>query len=285
MFLNLSKFKNPIGRRDLKISRGRTTFIALVAIGILISSVADPIINQQRQLTSQNQILTEQNQKLTQENIDLMASKQEIYLDSQETFSRSQSDLSAAEITNEENQKLQTLLSQLSRQQTSLIKSVSDTMQNGLSRPSKVGYAPIFKFTLDKVDPKTQLAAFKRLSQGSYCKKQEVVTFNLDNLKSWKNVGNWRITGYTATVAECDSNPSETASGRLVTPGFTLAVDPKYWDYGTIFYIDSIGFAIADDCGGAIKGQTRGDYLTADNSLSEYINGYHNVWVVYQPTK
>lgn len=88
---------------------------------------------------------------------------------------------------------------------------------------------------------------------------------------------------YTATTEECDSTPSTTADGKLVTPGFTVAIDPKCWKYGTIFYFDGLGFGVAADCGGGIKGKNRADFLVVSKKFAYLISGNRHVWVVYTP--
>ena len=65
-----------------------------------------------------------------------------------------------------------------------------------------------------------------------------------------------RATGYTHTDAGCDMI---TSTGTTVRIG-TVAVDPRYIPYGTRMFIVSndgsyiYGISVAEDCGGAIKG-------------------------------
>ena len=58
-----------------------------------------------------------------------------------------------------------------------------------------------------------------------------------------------------------------TASGTTITPGRTIAVDPSVIPLGTSVYIDGIGTRIAEDTGGAIKGN-RIDLAVANHNES-----------------
>jgi 3D (Asp-Asp-Asp) domain-containing protein len=51
-----------------------------------------------------------------------------------------------------------------------------------------------------------------------------------------------------------DGEAIYTATGTVATAGRTIAVDPKIVPYGTSVEIEGVGVRVAEDCGGAIKG-------------------------------
>ena len=58
-----------------------------------------------------------------------------------------------------------------------------------------------------------------------------------------------------------DGESIYTSTGTVATSGRTIAVDPNYIPYGTQVEIEGVGVRVAEDCGGAIKGENRIDLL------------------------
>lgn len=81
-----------------------------------------------------------------------------------------------------------------------------------------------------------------------------------------------RATAYTQTDPGCDGI---TATGTNVRRG-TVAVDPRYIPYGTRMFIQTVsgsyiyGIAVAEDCGGDIKGDRMDLYLPTYEEAREF---------------
>lgn len=75
--------------------------------------------------------------------------------------------------------------------------------------------------------------------------------------KSWDNLeynGEFTLTFYTDTEPDQEKWIGQTSTGVKPVVGRTIAVDPSVIPYGTVLYIEGFGIRIAEDCGGAIKG-------------------------------
>ena len=73
------------------------------------------------------------------------------------------------------------------------------------------------------------------------------------------------ITAYCPCEKCCGNSNGITASGTKAKAGRTVAVDPRYIPYGTEIIIDGQTY-IAEDCGGAIKGDRIDIYFDDHNS-------------------
>jgi len=185
-----------------------------------------------------------------------------------------------------ENQELKEEIQKLIEAFNTTQKENRDKSSRGAVRPSRSGITPRFILTqTGNVDHSQQQSLFDNLDNGLYQSKKIEVFFDVDDYNSWPDLGEWYVSCYTATVGECDANPSITASGRLVTPDFTVAVDNDVWPFGTIFYFDGLGFGIADDTGPAIKGEHRADFLVGSKKFAFATSGNRKVRLVYEPPK
>lgn len=92
-------------------------------------------------------------------------------------------------------------------------------------------------------------------------------------------VGQFRISFYCPCATCNGSSSGLTASGASLSVGTTIAVDPSVIPLGSKVYIEGIGWRVAQDTGGAIKGN-KIDVLVASHSEA-YANGvkYAKVYV------
>lgn len=92
-------------------------------------------------------------------------------------------------------------------------------------------------------------------------------------------LGKFLGTAYTPSVDECGNNRGITNSGKPIVPGVSVAVDSRYWPFGTVFYIKGLGYAIAMDTGSAIKGRHRFDFAVFDKKFAKTLGS--RKWDVY----
>lgn len=93
------------------------------------------------------------------------------------------------------------------------------------------------------------------------------------------NVGSCKITAYCTENYPhiCnDGDSSKTATGTTPTPGRTIAVDPSVIPYGSEVIINGQSF-IAEDCGGAIKGNRIDICFATHQEALEFGIQYANV--------
>ena len=87
----------------------------------------------------------------------------------------------------------------------------------------------------------------------NYVESVENVDFEIETTEKTYTEKEMIITAYCPCAKCCGNSNGITASGTKAKQGRTVAVDPRYIPYGTEIVIDGQTY-IAEDCGGAIKG-------------------------------
>lgn len=97
-------------------------------------------------------------------------------------------------------------------------------------------------------------------------------------IKSFKNIGTFKITGYTPSPKENGGYDTTCNGVKLKSViGKCVAADLKVIPLGTEVYIDGIGYRTVMDTG--VKGRVL-DVLTSSNKESYAITGRYNVYIV-----
>ena len=89
------------------------------------------------------------------------------------------------------------------------------------------------------------------------------------NEEKWVSLGEFLLTAYCPCYECSEGYGSMTAVGRKAVEGRTIAVDPKVIPYGTEVMIDGHVY-IAEDCGGAIKGNDIDIYFDTHAETRNY---------------
>jgi 3D (Asp-Asp-Asp) domain-containing protein len=83
------------------------------------------------------------------------------------------------------------------------------------------------------------------------------------------------LTAYSDSYTSTGKHPGDpgygiTASGAKATEGRTVAVDPSIIPLGSVLYIEGVGVRIAEDTGGAIKGDRIDVFFNSDEQALDF---------------
>ncbi|MGE5612992.1 MAG: 3D domain-containing protein [Bacillota bacterium] len=100
-----------------------------------------------------------------------------------------------------------------------------------------------------------------------------------DNIYRGQYAGKFLGTAYTPSKEECGNDKGITKSGAPIIPGVSIAIDNRYWPFGTVFYIKGLGYTVAMDTGSAVKGKYRFDFSVLDKEFALKLGS--RKWDVY----
>lgn len=107
------------------------------------------------------------------------------------------------------------------------------------------------------------------------------VNRNSSEISNWRYIGEFKTTGYCGeNYPHICNNGDSTYTATMTKPqeGRTIAVDPNVIPYGSKVRINGVEY-IAEDCGGAIKGNRIDIFFTShDNALSYGVQNCE-VWI------
>jgi len=192
-------------------------------------------------------------QKMVSEDAELQKKYESLYgeysklRDNNSKVSRSSSDLS------KQLDELKKQNSELSKQNKDLV-SDNVALQNSLKMAASVGVKPQSFSVFEGLESRTTI------NRGKY-------------------VGQFLGTAYTPSIEECGNDKGITKSGNPIMPGVSIAIDNRYWPFGTIFYIKGLGYTVAMDSGSAIKGKYRFDFSVFDKEFAKKLGS--RKWEVY----
>ena len=108
---------------------------------------------------------------------------------------------------------------------------------------------------------------------------KEVTTKPTTEVTTAKSTTTFKLTAYCACAKCCGKTDGITATGTKATQGRTIAVDPKVIPYGTKVVINGNTY-IAEDCGGAIKGNRIDIYFDSHDEALQFGVQYADVHIV-----
>lgn len=108
-------------------------------------------------------------------------------------------------------------------------------------------------------------------------KEEQIILGDFPN----KKLGRFTLSWYSPKELGKE-HPSQlrTSKGAIPKEGRTIAVDPSIIPYGSLVYIQGYGYFIAEDCGGAIKGNRIDIFTSSYDHAIRQGKKKANVWLL-----
>jgi 3D (Asp-Asp-Asp) domain-containing protein len=103
-------------------------------------------------------------------------------------------------------------------------------------------------------------------------------TYGTENEDGLVYMGNYKLTAYCPCTSCCGQWAGQTSTGVTPTAGRTIAVDPSIIPYGSKVIINGHTY-IAEDCGGAIKGNRIDVFFNTHGEALQFGVQYADVYI------
>jgi uncharacterized protein YabE (DUF348 family)/3D (Asp-Asp-Asp) domain-containing protein len=151
--------------------------------------------------------------------------------------------------------------------------------ENGKEVSRKVIQELVTKHPTDRILVHGTLSA-PTLSRGG-SPARETFAINTPEALSYKKVLRCVATAYSSEQPGIGTRTATGTTVRRNPNGYsTIAVDPRVIPYGTRVYVEGYGYAIAEDCGGAIKGNKIDVYLNTVRDCYNWGRRTVNVYIL-----
>lgn len=178
------------------------------------------------------------------------------------------------DILAEENKSLREAYNKASRGSTDITKQLE-----GIKKQN----SELIRKNKELVDDNIALQNSLKMAASAGVKPQSYSIFDgleqRDTVNKGRYIGKFKGTAYTPSKEECGNDKGMTNSGEPIMPGVSVAIDTKYWPFGTVFYIKGLGYTVAMDTGSAIKGKYRFDFSVLDRKFAQELGTRD--WDVY----
>lgn len=181
----------------------------------------------------------------------------------------------------EENERLTTEIVQMKEKYTEASRGTEDLLKQ--LDDLKKSNAELEEKVKELTDDNIALQNSLKMAAAAGVKPQSFTLFEgleqRDSLDRGEYLGKFLGTAYTPSKEECGNDLGITKSGGPIIPGVSIAVDDRYWPFGTVFYIKGLGYAVAMDTGSAVKGKYRFDFSVLDRGFAMQLGS--RKWDVY----
>ncbi len=234
-----------LGKKNLKHKFSRYSVLICIFLVLIAGLILNSVYIYNKYMDAKQQYTT------AFENISMISADKEAISEEKEKIS-------------EENNKIKEEYSKINSQNEEILKRIDEIQKSN---------EELLKKNRELTEDNIALQNSLKMAASVGIKPQNFTKFtgisSRGEIKRGDYLGKFTITAYTPSADECGNDKGITNSGEPIIPGISLAVDGKYWPFGTVFYIKGLGYAVAMDTGSAIKGKNRFDFAVFDKKFAQ----------------